>query len=192
MATASERKREVRELARTARDRLGAEARARGSARVRAHLAALDELRRAEAVAAYAATDAEVDLDPFLRDLIARGVAVHLPVVVPDGLAAARVRDLDRDLVHGYRGVREPREGLARVASPQVGVALVPGVAFAPDGGRVGYGGGHFDRFLGGLGEALRVGVAFSVQVLDAVPVEPHDLRVDMLVTEEGILRVAG
>lgn len=183
-------KRAARRRARAAREALGEDARALASARIRSHLASSPELRGARAIAAYAATDAEVDLDPLLDVLLERGVAVHLPVVEGAELVTARVHHLADDLDTGYRGVREPRPDLPREPAPAVDAVLVPGLAFSPEGGRAGYGGGHFDRLLARIEGALRIGVAFGAQVLDDVPVGPHDVSMDMLVTEEGILRL--
>ena len=69
-------------------------------------------------------------------------------------------------------------------------VVVVPGVAFTPDGHRVGQGGGWYDRFLPQLRPACTtIGVCFREQVVDAVPVEPHDVAVDVVVTDAGRVR---
>lgn len=183
---------EARRRAREARDALDEQARASAATRIRARLGALEEVRGAHAVVGYAATGSEVDLDPLLEVLLARGVAVYLPVVEGPELALVRVRDLSTDLVAGYRGVREPTPDLPREAAPSADVAFVPGVGFAPDGTRIGYGGGHFDRLLARLDAPTRVGVAFAAQVLPHLPTEGHDERLTMVVTEAGVLRADG
>jgi 5-formyltetrahydrofolate cyclo-ligase len=69
----------------------------------------------------------------------------------------------------------------------RVDVVIVPGVAFAPDGSRLGQGGGWYDRFLAGVRpDCVTIGVGFDAQLLDALPVEPHDVRLDLIVTESG------
>lgn len=167
---------------------LAAPYRERASARVCEHLLTLPEVAAARAVLAYASFGSEIDLDPALRALIREGVGVFLPRVEGSELAVARVRDLEADLVPGWRGVREPRASDRRPARPdRVHAALVPGVAFDRHGHRLGYGGGHFDRLLARLvpGTA-KIGVAFSVQLVDAVPALPHDVAMDVILTEEG------
>lgn len=90
------------------------------------------------------------------------------------------------------RGVRVVRPEPAPTAPPpidpaMVDVAIVPGVAFTADGRRLGQGGGWYDRFLSGLRpDATAIGVCFAVQVVGDLPVEPHDVRVDVVVTEHG------
>lgn len=125
---------------------------------------------------------------------MAEGRGVFLPYVDRDDLGIARVTDLEGALAPGYRGVREPKAIGRRAANPQrCEIALVPGVAFDRDGGRLGYGGGHFDRLLARLRDATPViGVAFGLQLVPTVPREEHDRAVDMVVTEEDALRAMG
>lgn len=138
----------------------------------------------------YAAFGSEVDLDAYLV-AASRTHEVHLPWVDGDELAVARVRDWETDLHPGWRGVREPRPGRRRSVPPeQLDALVVPGVAFDRRGHRLGYGGGHFDRLLARVRPGtVVVGVAFGVQVVDAVPREAHDVPVDVVVTEAGALR---
>lgn len=140
---------------------------------------------------AYAAAGAEVDLDPWLRELLAEGRALHLPRVAGSGLESVAVRDLDADLAPGWRGLREPRAGLAALGTAGLVAVVVPGVAFDRHGGRLGQGGGHVDRFLAGVDRprTVVVGVCFEAQMVAAVPREPHDARVDVVVTEQAAYR---
>ena len=63
-------------------------------------------------------------------------------------------------------------------------VVVVPGLAFTPDGRRLGQGGGHFDRFLPRLrGDCLRIGVAFEEQLVADLPTSPNDIAVDLVIT---------
>jgi 5-formyltetrahydrofolate cyclo-ligase len=69
-----------------------------------------------------------------------------------------------------------------------VDVVIVPGVAFTPDGARLGQGGGWYDRFLAEVRpECTSIGVGFDPQVVDVLPTEPHDIRLDCVVTESGV-----
>lgn len=171
------------------REGIGAVARRRGSEALRAHLAVHPLLADAGTVIAYAATPAEVDLDALCVALTARGVRVVLPWVDGTDLHLAVVADLEADLAPGYMGVREPIPDRRQPVDPaEADVALVPGVAFDRRGGRLGYGGGHFDRLLARLAPtAAVIGVCFTDQVVDRVPTEPHDVLVGHLATEEGV-----
>jgi 5-formyltetrahydrofolate cyclo-ligase len=155
-------------------------------------LALLPELAAARVVAGYAAMPGEVSIDAALERLLAAGVTVCLPWVDGPALGMSAVEDLD-DLAAGWRGVREPVPGRRVPLRPSaIDVVLVPGVGFDGAGHRLGFGGGHFDRFLARLRRgALAVGIALDEQVVDEVPVEEHDRNVDVLVTPSRTLRPA-
>jgi len=81
----------------------------------------------------------------------------------------------------------EPDPLRCRAADIPPDVILVPGVAFSPGKVRLGYGGGFYDRFLA-ASDALKIGVAFSCQVLPELPAEAHDVRMDAIITENGMI----
>ncbi|MCD2189061.1 5-formyltetrahydrofolate cyclo-ligase [Actinomycetospora soli] len=117
---------------------------------------------------------------PLLDAAVAIGRRVLLPVVTGDGpLDWAGFRDRG-DLVAGPHGLLEPsrhREGPAAVAS--AGVVVVPALAAAPDGVRLGRGGGHYDRTLPLVsGSTTIVAVVADDELLPELPSEPHDVRV--------------
>jgi 5-formyltetrahydrofolate cyclo-ligase len=92
------------------------------------------------------------------------------------------------DLAAGPRGVREPRRRRP-VEAADLDVVVVPGVAFDGAGARLGRGAGFYDRFLHALpARVWRVGVAFDLQILERVPTEGHDARLDLVVTETRTL----
>ena len=174
-----------------ARAALPVEYRMAASAAVRRRLEDLPELRTARAVLAYAALGAEADLDPWLQTLLDAGTGVFLPWVDGPRLGITRVCDLEADLVPGWNGVREPRAISRRPARPdRLDAAVVPGVAFDRSGRRLGYGGGHFDRLLATLRpQTPVVGVAFEIQIVNAVPTTAHDRPVDIVVTDTAVYR---
>lgn len=101
-------------------------------------------------------------------------------------MRVAEITSID-DLVPGYRGIREPAR---KEPASEVDAAIVPGVAFDERGGRLGYGGGFFDRFLESLDPGVPVvGVCFDAQIVEEVPREPHDRAVDLVVTERRVIR---
>ena len=178
----------VRRLALLARSRVPPEAIEDAARDVATLVAGLPEIERARLVLAFASFGRELPTDPLLERLLSAGKTVVLPYVdAADGaMRAAAIRSLD-DLVPGYRGIREPAERLPAAA---VEAAVVPGVAFDARGGRLGYGGGFYDRYLEDIAGGVPViGVCFDVQVVDEVPVEAHDRRVDIIATERRVIR---
>ena len=104
-------------------------------------------------------------------------------------LVLCRIEAPAYDIVLGWRGIPEPAPGCARVDASDVDWVLVPGVAFDRTGARIGYGGGYYDRLLPMLPpRAARVAGAFSMQIVDEVPSAPHDITMDAVVTEDGVV----
>jgi 5-formyltetrahydrofolate cyclo-ligase len=182
-----ERKGALRAATLAARRQLTAGERAEASHQVVARLAHLSELRRVATVLVYAGLPEEVDLAALIASLRAQRIQTLFPRVRGDDLELVAAADMGA-LELGYRGIREP---VGPIVAPRVvDAAIVPGVAFDPQGGRLGHGGGHYDRLLATLEEDVpRVGVCFACQVVPAVPREPHDQLVDLVVTDRATYR---
>ncbi|MFP4634249.1 MAG: 5-formyltetrahydrofolate cyclo-ligase [Nitriliruptoraceae bacterium] len=180
-------KQALRASALAARRQLSRDERAAASARAVERLLELPELAGVRTVLLFAATRDELDVTGAVGQLHQRGARTLLPRVRGDELELAAVGDL-ASLVLGYRGIREPA---GPAIDPEVvEVAVVPGVAFDPNGGRLGHGGGHYDRLLERLPtDTVRVGAAFACQIVPAVPREEHDQPVDLVVTEHRVHR---
>ena len=127
----------------------------------------------------------EPDVWPLVEEALAVGRKVALPRFDPvrQAYAACFVRDLEADLVPGKFGIAEPAPSLPGVGAPTVDLVLAPGLAFDVQGHRLGRGKGYYDRLLAGV-RGRRCGVTFEFQVAPELPAEPHDVRVDCLVTE--------
>jgi 5-formyltetrahydrofolate cyclo-ligase len=188
--TLASRKDAVRRLALLARSRVRAGDIAPASHEAARLAMSLPEIQDASSVLAFASFGGEIPTDPLLELLLASGKTLMLPYVdTQDGaMRAAVIHSLD-DLVPGFRGIRQPA---SRVPAAAAEVAVVPGVAFDERGTRLGYGGGFYDRYLEEIVPGVPVvGLCFDAQVMEDVPLEPHDRVVDVIVTEKRIIRVA-
>jgi 5-formyltetrahydrofolate cyclo-ligase len=150
----------------------------------------LDRYREARSVLVYADFGSEVATGALVRAVRADGKRLVMPRVGEGGLALHAVADPGADLAAGVWGIAEPRAGLPAVAPGDVDLFLLPGLAFDPEGGRLGYGRGYFDRALAGVSGA-KVALAFDGQVVEAVPKGPRDVPVDVLVTPTRVVRCA-
>jgi 5-formyltetrahydrofolate cyclo-ligase len=182
------------------RQSLGAQRRAvaRGDAETDAesaarHLLADSSLLAANRVAAYAALRDELPTRALLDGLAAAGKLLLLPRVDPDGRLAFCAVERWADLVRGPLGVLGPPEGSAPIQLGRQDVAIVPGVAFDPEGWRLGRGGGYYDRAFppDAANPPLLVGFGYEFQVVALVPHGSRDRRMDAIVTERGIRRLA-
>lgn len=158
------------------------------SATITGRLLALEGYRAARVVTAYASFRAEFDTSGFLAAALAAGKRLALPRVAAsrERLEFCYVTDPARDLAPGTWGIPEPVAHCELMAEDSaVDFVLAPGVAFTRRGDRLGYGRGYFDRFIATLpGRPLLVAAAYSIQLLGKLPVESHDRRVQVLVTE--------
>lgn len=169
------------------RDALAAGKRREHSNAILHRLLADPRYRSAHVVAAYASFGSEFDTAGLLADALQGGKQLLLPRIdKPNArLELRRVIDLQADLAAGIWGIREPDLHCPLAAPSSVDFMLVPGVAFTTRGDRLGYGGGYYDRLMATLRpDASRMAAAFSLQVVEALPMGENDLRVTSVVTE--------
>ena len=186
-------KRALRARIREARDAADSGLRAAWSADITTHLLEFVDAARPRVALSYVAFGTEFDTTAFNAALLARGIDLILPRMdrPTKRLALFRVSDPALDLVAGVWGILEPDPARCALVDPlDVDWALIPGLAFDASGGRLGYGAGFYDRLLPDLPPATpRVAAAFGCQIIDEIPREAHDLAVDRVVTDAGIVQ---
>ena len=182
-------KRAVRAEVLARREAIDPEERARRGILIVDRFVGLPEVASAGTVMAFWSFGSEVPTDPLISRLVDAGVRVALPRIV-DGHLEPRTWRPGEAVTETHFGAREPVAG--EVVEPaEIDVVATPGVAFDRGGGRVGYGGGFYDRFLRSTA-ALRAAIAFDVQVVaDPLPGAAFDLPVDVIVTESRMIRAA-
>ncbi len=134
--------------------------------------------------AAYLALPDEVDVTSLFEGL--PGWRWVLPRVEDDGALTFRDREVPRE-IHRF-GMEQPVQQGTATPTHEIDVFLVPGMAFDGTGARVGRGAGYYDRLLAERrSDAVAVGVATDIKLIESVPVYEHDQRVDWLATESGV-----
>lgn len=170
------------------RDALDKGFREEAARRIAGRALELPVLQDVTPVGGYWPIRTEVDPRPLMEALLDRGQDVALSQILHPHLSW-RLWQPGDVLVKGGFGVREPGPDAPEVFPKAL---LVPLVVFDRRGGRIGYGKGHFDRAIAAL-EAqhptLTIGLAYAVQEIDAVPVEPHDRLLDVIITEAELIR---
>jgi 5-formyltetrahydrofolate cyclo-ligase len=180
-------KRRIRRAVLEERDALPPGVRAEWGERIARRTVDLPEVRVARAVMLFSSFGSEPPTGLLVERLRERGIVVALPRIEEGDLVPVAYAPGDPVRATSF-GALEPigHDGLDPASLDVVGV---PGVAFDRLGGRVGYGGGYYDRFLRGL-PAFRVGLAFGVQVIEGpLPAGRFDLPVQAIVTEEEAIR---
>ena len=142
-----------------------------------------------ESVMAYLALPGEADPAGAIAMWRTRSVKVAVPRVdwQTKSMTAAVLPDGRGQLVETRHGLSEPGADAEELAIDSIALVIVPGLAFTASGARLGRGGGFYDRFLSRLsGSTTTVGLVLSCQIVDEIPVEPHDRSVEAVITDDG------
>lgn len=182
-----ERKRAIRASVRRSRRARTAPERASAALAIAHHGVELVERTGATSVTLFLSTPTEPSTRRLIADLEARDVAVLLPRPVSAG-EMEWVRSGGGERRTPGLGTPEPLgAALAPGALDEAGVLFVPAAAIDPRGGRLGWGGGYYDRALAGHQTAPVVAIVFDDDLRDDLPVEPHDVPVDAVLTPSGL-----
>jgi 5-formyltetrahydrofolate cyclo-ligase len=170
------------------RKELGDDTRQRASQAICAHLAAWDVFRSADVILTYMPIRTEVDLRSLWAGFPEKGWL--LPRIIPeeDHCMVFHPYDPDNLIQHSF-GMAEPAPYLPQISPGEIQLVLVPGLAFDRSGWRLGYGGGYFDRFLKDFG-GVSIGVVYQDLLLDSLPHGEHDVPMQWLVTEGGLIHI--
>lgn len=189
----------------TAKARIRREARARlsamrrpehaaRSARICQRLTALPAFQAATAVMVYGPIPGEVDVAAVAGAVLAEGKRLCLPRADwgARAMQAVEIHDPGADLVPARYGIREPRPDLPALPVAELGLVLVPGLAFDARGNRLGRGAGFYDRFLADPSlSAPTCGVCYEAQLFDDVPVDPWDIPLNLIATEDRLIQIS-
>lgn len=189
----NEEKEKIRETIRAKRNALAAEDAEKLSNAVALQLLKLSRYNDAKTILFYAAKGNEVRTKSLIIKALRTGKKVLLPItnMAKEEIDFAEIRNLATDLKAGPFGIAEPKNKPTG-EKEKIDIIIVPGLAFARDGHRVGYGLGFYDKLLPKLREMnpniKKIGLAYNFQVLDNVPRNENDQRVDVVVTESSVI----
>lgn len=164
--------------------------------------------KEAELLLFYVSYRSEADTLQLIEEALAEGRTIAVPKVVGTEMVFYRITEVTQ-LVEGYKGILEPDvercEAVTEVKGtdaaqsqsatgselPKNTLLFVPGCAFDEKGGRMGYGGGFYDRFMEKYPDVLRVALAYEEQLVEEVPREAHDKSVNIIATEKRLVKVS-
>jgi 5-formyltetrahydrofolate cyclo-ligase len=183
-------KSELRAKIRAAIKNLPLERRKSDSEKLCALLQARSFFRDARSILFFAPVPEEPDLWPLLNETLAGKKMAVLPCFDPENeiYHPRRITDLRVEILSGKFGIREPAETCVAIPPNDLDLVLVPGVAFGLDGHRLGRGKGYYDRLLENF-TGTKIGVAFDEQIVDVVPSEQNDVRMDLILTPTRCLK---
>ncbi|MGA2787538.1 MAG: 5-formyltetrahydrofolate cyclo-ligase [Verrucomicrobiota bacterium] len=151
------------------------------------------QLRSARTILFFAPLPGEIDVWPLLEEMVPAGKTAALPRFDPvtQTYRARRVEIPAGEIVSGKFGVREPAAGCVEIPLEKFDLVLVPGVAFDLSGNRLGRGKGFYDQLLAKI-SGVKCGVGYDFQLLEKIPAEPHDAKVDFVITPARTMKTAG
>lgn len=154
-----------------------------GSEAALARLETISGFCNSDIVLLYSSIPGEIRTLDFIRKW-SGFKRIVLPKVAGEDM---ELREYDPAKVQeGYRGIMEPSAEAALICPEEIGFAVVPGLAFDRDGGRLGRGKGYYDRLLPRLC-CPKAGIAFDERIVDEVPLEKHDVKMDMVITPNNL-----
>jgi 5-formyltetrahydrofolate cyclo-ligase len=185
-------KKNIRSLTLRKRDEIPKIIRAVKDSLIKEKVFSLPEFLKASMIFFYASFRSEVETLSLIKESISMGKRVVLPKVnrKNQNLMLYEIKDII-ELKLGYMGIPEPAIYEKRLIQLEdVDLVIAPGVAFDCSGNRLGYGGGYYDILLSGRKkETPIIALAYEEQIVDSIPSELHDVKVDMIITDTRIIK---
>ncbi len=164
----------------------------RKSSIIQQKILAMEQIKAARHIFTYLNFRSEVETGELVAALLAEKKTVSVPLCNTKKQIMDAVRiEKKEQLAPGAWGILEPLPEVARTGKVDplsIDVIIMPGAVFDFRGGRLGYGGGFYDRFVAHIPQAWRIAVAFELQLASHLPLKDHDQLVDFIVTERRIM----
>ena len=182
-----EQKESVRKILRQKKEAMLPEERLSKSQRICRHL--MNVISDGETVMVFTSKEKEVNTRPLIMALFGQGNPVVVPIIVKEdySLRLSYLRDFSA-LIPSTFGVPEPIGSEIPAAADDIDTIILPMLGFDRKGGRIGYGAGYYDRFLSKNPGLRKIGIAFACQEVDNLPVDENDIRMDAIITEDGMV----
>ncbi|MGL5416120.1 MAG: 5-formyltetrahydrofolate cyclo-ligase [Clostridium sp.] len=154
--------------------------------KIREAFFSLDEYKKTKNICIYVNYGSEINT----KSIIERALRDKKEIFVPR-MKKARKMDFIKinsleDLEKNKIGILEPKENFNEKVD-KIGILVLPGLAFDINGGRLGYGGGYYDRYLNDI-NAKKIALAYEIQIIKKVPMEDHDIKYDYLLSEKRVI----
>jgi 5-formyltetrahydrofolate cyclo-ligase len=140
---------------------------------------------KAKIIFVFVSHEDEVDTIKIIKHALKNNKIICVPKVISklQGMEVIEIKSLE-DLEPGKFGILEPKPGNNIISAETIDLVLLPGLAFDIDGGRLGYGGGFYDRYLTNITiNTPKIGIGYDFQIIDKVTMEKHDNHIDGIIT---------
>ena len=158
------------------------------SKQIQDNLRKIEFFRNAKSIGAYYSIGSEVRTQDILQEVLKSGKEVSLPKVVKKDIVFKKINSLS-DLEQGNFSVMEPKDYCEDIK--KIEVVIVPAISLTREGHRLGYGFGYYDRYLSAK-KPKTIALSYSKQIIKSFPYSDHDVRIDCMVTEDGVIMSKG
>ncbi len=183
-------KRQLRQMIISKRSTLSLQMRQNAEAEIHKRLFELDTFKSSRIISSFVSFRDEIEMKTINERILSEGKTLVLPFIdmTTKSMSFYIVNAL-KELELNSFGILEPNpKHHTQIENSAIDLVLTPGVAFDQRGYRLGYGGGFYDRFFSQIEKTIpKIGIAFDIQLVDALDVEAYDLPVTQLITENGI-----
>jgi len=181
-------KQDLRRRLRSTRLDVAPARRAEAATMAAAHFENIPDWSSCQRLALYQPIPEEFDPEPIAAAARSRGLALYLPVINDDkGLSFALWQE-EEDLICNRYGIPEPAPHARRLAAAELDMVVLPLVGWDRQGGRLGMGGGYYDRALADAGDVIRVGLGYASQECTSLTLDPWDIPMHFVVTERELM----
>ncbi|MFQ5835044.1 MAG: 5-formyltetrahydrofolate cyclo-ligase [bacterium] len=164
----------------------------RKSDEIKRKLLGIRQFSEAGTILFYLALGDEVQTEKMIEESLKLGKRVAVPLINSrhDQILISKLKDPERELEPGTLGIFQPKKNFYRpLKIEELELVIVPGVALDKRGNRLGFGKGFYDRFLKKTPDRIKsIALAFELQLVDDIPTQSHDARVDYIITEKRII----
>jgi len=182
-----EEKNRIRQILRDRKAALTPAERLEKSTRICRHV--MERIGAGETVLAYTSKELEVNTTPLIDALLDNRNPVVVPIIQKEDISLRLSYIRNRAvLVPSTFGVPEPIGSEIPAQAGDINTILLPMLGFDRTGARIGYGAGYYDRFLEKNPGMRKLGIAFACQEIERLPVDANDIRMDLIITEDGVV----
>lgn len=186
-----EEKKILRKKMRSMRESMPKEDRDKASHEIVSRLIENSVYQQSTTIMAYASMPEEIQLNELFDHAFANNKILAIPLIIGRGTMRPVFLPTIEDLVVGDFGIMTVRQDCRTfVEFNDIDCIIVPGAAFDRQGNRLGLGGGYYDRFLKRVPNAKRIALAFDYQLIDSVPAESHDTKMNIIITESETIEL--
>jgi 5-formyltetrahydrofolate cyclo-ligase len=180
-------KKDLREHIYTKRHELDSDIKSEWDSKIIEKLLKSELYRKSEVIFTYISFEGEVDTIKFIERAISDHKTICVPKVISkkEGMEVYKISSLN-EVEKGFHGILEPKSRSQLILPIDIDLLIIPGVAFDKTNGRIGYGGGFYDRYLKRIkAQANKIALAYAFQIFDSVPMDELDEKVDFIITNE-------